>query len=327
MAHVRRRVRYLAADENLARFKLLDAMSALDAALASGMSRASAKAAFGACALLCQRRPLSGTDWLAAGTELDVILHAGEHGNGARTAEALPPSFADSLNVVFEDPFLIIVNKPQGIIVHGDGTGRLTLTDLVQKRLRSSGSPACPQALQRLDRDTTGLVCFSKTAAFQPAFDQLIASGGLRKRYLAVVWGHIRDATHVTASIGRDRHDARRMRVSASGKPASTTIVPVAERDGRTLVIAELGSGRRHQIRVHLASLGHPVVGDELYGRPSNRTAGKPQPGREPASLMLHAWRLDFAHPVTAEQVEAAAPFPPRFCNLGFSPENLARIR
>ena len=210
------------------------------------------------------------------------------------------------------DAWALAWDKPQGIIVHGDGTGARTLTDDVAAWLVATGQPDVrPQALQRLDRDTSGLVLFSLDRATQPAFDALVAGRGMDKRYVAVVEGRLpKGERRIERPIGRDRHDSRRMRVSPTGKPSSTVVAPLAWRDGRTLVAVRLETGRRHQIRVHLSALGFPIVGDALYGRPAR--SGKAAP------LMLHALEEGFEHPVTGERVRVRTLWPARFAALGF---------
>lgn len=283
------------------------------------------------------------------------------------TREAGPSSDA-FVSVLYEDEFVLAVDKPAGVLVHGDGSDAETLTARVQGYLRRKGSAVVPQALQRLDVETSGVVLFSKVEEFQPLFDALVAgesvggaeagasAGGpgraqqrgmrakpvvpggdrasvlagtvlgeasrvgagvdevraalaakpLRKTYLAIVRGAVPWEERVCAEpIGRDRHDARRMRVSPTGQPSLTLARCLAVgRDGRhTLLRVELGSGRRHQIRVHLAHLGFPIEGDELYG------GGRPgAPG-----LLLHAACEEFIHPLTRAFVRIEAPYPQRF--------------
>ena len=211
----------------------------------------------------------------------------------------------DDLRVIYEDEVLLACDKPAGIIVHGDGTGARTLTDAVAAHLAATGrAKARPQAVQRLDAETTGLTLFSLDHATQPALDAQVAGHGVSKTYLAVVAGRVPWAQKtVRQPIGRDRHDARRMRVCrpGQGKPAETRIRRVAEKDGRTLLVVTLVTGRRHQIRVHLASLGHPIVGDALYGG-----------ARSTSGLLLHAWREELDHPVSGERLRLETAWPER---------------
>lgn len=245
------------------------------------------------------------------------------------------------LNILFVSETLIAVDKPAGLIVHGDGTGALTLTDLLKRTNwtddfpasdgldssapsveagRARNKPGCPalnvqaspdelQALQRLDRDTTGIVLFSRCKRTQPLYDRLIAEHGFQKRYLAIARGRARWTERtLDAPIGRDRHDARRMRVSRTGKPARTHVRVLDARrvDGEwlTLLDVSLETGRKHQIRVHLAHEGLPLLGDALYGKP------------DPRGLMLHAHELAFTDPVTGKPVRIIAPAPDRMREL-----------
>lgn len=218
------------------------------------------------------------------------------------------------LRILYQDQWLIAVDKPAGIIVHADGTGAPTLTDGVRAHLLASGEADAAQALQalqRLDRDTTGIVLFSLDKQVQPAFDRLIAERAIRKRYLAIVDGRFPGTKTMRQPLGRDRHDSRRMRVSHAGKPAhteATRLACTASSAGgraRSLVAVDLHTGRKHQIRVHLSHAGFPIAGDALYG-------GAPYPG----GLMLHASELSFTHPVTGQAVLIKAPYPQRFRRL-----------
>lgn len=207
--------------------------------------------------------------------------------------------------VVFEDEVLLVANKPAGMLVHGDGTGAPTLTDAVAAHLASEGRGAVrPQAVQRLDVETTGLVLFSLDRATQPALDAQVAGHGMEKAYLAVVRGSFPSGERtIDVPIGRDRHDARRMRACrpGQGKPAQTRVRCLAREGGRSLLLVGLITGRRHQIRVHLASLGFPIVGDALYGG-----------ARSTAGLLLHAWREGVDHPVTGARLALETPWPQR---------------
>lgn len=208
-------------------------------------------------------------------------------------------------SLIYEDEVLLAWDKPAGIIVHGDGTGARTLTDVVADHLAATGrADVRPQAVQRLDADTTGLVLFSLDRATQPALDAQVAGHAMEKTYLAVVAGRVPWAEKaVRQPVGRDRHDARRMRVCrpGQGKPAETRLRRVAEKDGRTLLAVTLVTGRRHQIRVHLASLGHPIVGDPLYGG-----------ARSTSGLLLHAWREELDHPSGGGRLRLETSWPTR---------------
>lgn len=210
----------------------------------------------------------------------------------------------DPLSVLYEDCFLIAVEKPAGILVHGDGTGSPTLAGRVLGHLQEEGSAAVPQAIHRLDVDTTGIVLFSLASETQPAFDALVLKNQITKRYYALIHRKLPAAADgswlvVDAPIARDRHDARRMRVGSTGRKATTRLRVVGERDGHMLVEAELVTGRRHQIRVHLAHLGCPIVGDELYGA-----------AHDEGGLHLHAHELQLRHPLTGRHLILESPCP-----------------
>lgn len=229
---------------------------------------------------------------------------------------------AEPAQVLWHDRFALVANKPCGVLVHGDGTGAPTLTDGVRASLaceaRRKGWPYVPQAqaVNRLDVDTSGIVLYSLTKEFQARFDALVAghTSQLRKRYVAVVRGSMpREPLTIDAPLARDRHDARRMRVGSTGKPAQTRVACVGQAQGLSLVACELLTGRRHQIRVHLAHLGHPILGDVLYG--------SPVPSARQDGLMLHALQIAFEHPVTNESLLLATEWPQRFARLPFNHE------
>lgn len=211
----------------------------------------------------------------------------------------------DGVRIIYEDEALLACDKPAGMLVHGDGTGARTLTDAVAEHLAAGGrSEARPQAVQRLDMGTTGLVLFSLDRATQAELDRQVAGHDMRKTYLAVVRGAFPGGERlIDRPIGRDRHDARRMRACrpGQGKPAETRVRRVASAGGRSLLRVELLTGRRHQIRVHLASMGFPIVGDELYGG-----------ARSAEGLLLHAWREEVVHPVTGRRLRLETAWPER---------------
>ena len=212
-----------------------------------------------------------------------------------------------ALVVVFEDAWLLAADKPAGLLVHGDGTGTPTLTDAVRDHLAGEGRPATGvQAVQRLDVETTGLVLFSLDKAAQASLDAQVAGHAMRKRYLAAVRGRFPGGTmRIDRPLGRDRHDARRMRVSPGGKPSQTLVTKLGEAGGLSVLAVELLTGRRHQIRVHLSAMGFPLVGDVLYGGARSRDG-----------LMLHAYEERLAHPVTGEELALRTELPARFVPL-----------
>ena len=232
-----------------------------------------------------------------------------------------------NLEVLYQDEYLLAVNKPAGIIVHADGTNEPSLTDVVCEKLRAlEGSSQMDisqiQALNRLDKETTGIVLFSLKKETQPQFDQLIASKELSKEYLAVVKRAFEpNKLLIDKAIGKDRHDAQKMRVSATGKPSQTEVRLIkvassAQGQTQSLLLVNLLTGRRHQIRVHLSSLRFPLVGDALYGGVSSLQRGaKKKHKAQP--LMLHAYRVGFIHPVTGAKIVIKTDIPERFSYFG----------
>ncbi len=254
-------------------------------------------------------RVLVGASRVAAGE--GVILRLATP-DGADDLLAEPARSFEPARILWHDRFALAADKPAGLLVHGDGTGAATLTDSVRAALcrmaHERDWPYVPvaQAVNRLDVDTSGIVLFSLAREFQPTFDALVGNhdGTLRKYYLAIVEGSFpQGPLTIDAPIARDRHQAQRMRVGRSGKPSQTRVVCVDRRKGASLVACRLLTGRRHQIRVHLSHAGHPLLGDELYGRADG-------------PLMLHAAALGFAHPVTGERVMLRTEWPERFAKL-----------
>lgn len=223
--------------------------------------------------------------------------------------ETMPTQNSGPVDVLYQDEVLLVANKPAGILVHSDGGKGDTLTARVQSQFARQGSVACVQAVQRLDVETSGLVLFSLTEEFQPALDVQMAGHDMHKRYLAVIKGTLAGSLHdwveLTGPIARDRHDARKMRVGSTGKPSLTRVRTVQRHAGYSLLLVELGTGRKHQIRVHLSHAGHPILGDTLY-------SGSPHHD----GLMLHAYQESLTHPITGERLGFQTPWPERFAKL-----------
>jgi 23S rRNA pseudouridine1911/1915/1917 synthase len=221
-----------------------------------------------------------------------------------REVEPLPEAIP--LTVVYQDPDLVVVDKPAGMVVHpaaGHATGTLVQALLgLGGPWSTVGGAARPGIVHRLDKGTSGLILAARTDRAHRALASQLADRTLARTYLAIVRGGLReDSALLEGPIARHPHDRLRMAVVEGGRPARTRIQVVERRGGHTLVRCDLETGRTHQIRVHLAALGHPIAGDDLYA--------KPRPG-DPSRPMLHAWRLRFVHPRTGEsiQLEAAPP-------------------
>jgi len=223
---------------------------------------------------------------------------------GPPAGEAVP------LAVRWEDDRLLVVAKPAGLVVHpapGHPTGTLVNALLGRSGtgLSAAGGSDRPGIVHRLDKDTSGLLVVAKDDATHLALARELAAHRIERGYLALVQGHLADTGTVDAPVGRHPRDRKRMAVVASGRRAVTRW-RVAERFRAVdLVEARLETGRTHQIRVHLASLRHPVAGDRAYGADPALAArlGLARP-------FLHAFRLAFRHPATGEEIEVAEPLP-----------------
>lgn len=210
--------------------------------------------------------------------------------------------------VVYEDDAIVVIDKPAGVAVHG-GSG---VSFGVIEQLRAARPEArFLELAHRLDRETSGLLIIAKKRSALLALHDMMREGGGRKVYQALVVGDwVNERQHIRKPLLKWLTPAgeRRVRVDPEGKPAHT-IVTCLKRYGRyTLVEAELRTGRTHQIRVHLASCGHPIVGDEKYGPDAVREQFARQGFRR---MFLHAARLGFRHPLTGEPVALSAPLPP----------------
>lgn len=215
------------------------------------------------------------------------------------------------LTAVFEDEHLLVIDKPAGMVVHpapGNWSGTLV------NALMGRGSPLAPGSsldrpglVHRLDKETSGLLIVAKSEAVHRALSSALAERTIVRRYAAMAWGHLSaDRLEVNAPLARDPNHRQRMAVVPSGKPARTTFVRIARFDATDLLRAHLHTGRTHQIRVHLSSIGHPVVGDDTYGGGGGRRLS----GLPPKRHFLHAAWLTLMHPVTRQRLELRSPLP-----------------
>jgi len=193
------------------------------------------------------------------------------------------------LEVAYEDDYMLIVNKPRGILVHPDSKDKNgTLANLVANYYIQNGIQTTVRHIHRLDTETMGLVIFSKCEFIQPKLDWMLMTRRIKRHYYAFVVGEVKEDGTINSPIGRDRHDAKKYRVSPDGKPSTTHYKVIRNRKGFTLLECVLETGRTHQIRVHLASIKHPVVSDELYGEKYDFLP-----------MGLQAYKIEMKHPLT----------------------------
>jgi len=273
---------------------------------ASGLSRARVQRLISDGRVTTDGVPVKARDTLRPGAVVEVDV-----------PEAAPPTLEPEpmeLRVVYEDDDLLIVDKPAGVVTHpapGHATGTLVHGLLGHAQAEGTSLGAVGGAdragiVHRLDRDTSGLLMVAKTDAAQLALQAQLKARRVHKRYLALVAGSVAaQAGRIEAPLGRDPRDRMRMAVVPGGRD-SVTLYRVRERfPGWTLLEVDLVTGRTHQIRVHLASIGHPVAGDPVYATGVARR-GPDGLGR----LFLHAWRLELASPSGEGLVRAEAPLP-----------------
>ena len=278
--------------------------------MVANVSRAAAAQLIEQGRVLIDGQPVRrGRITLRQGTTLTVRLPP----SGDPSGVAAEPSVG--FGVVHADDAVVVVDKPAGLVVHpgaGHGTGTLVggllgqFPDLGELVRDGVCPPDRPGIVHRLDKGTSGLLVVGRTADAYRALVAQLAERKMTRRYLALVVGEVaEDRGAVEAPIGRSARTPTKMAVSAGGKPARTSYRVVQRRVGdapTTLLEVSLQSGRTHQIRVHMAAIGHPVVGDTRYGTPDRRLPS----GR----FFLHARRLAFVHPVSGIAMEFVSPLP-----------------
>lgn len=225
------------------------------------------------------------------------------------------------LDIVFEDSSLVVVNKEAGMVTHpgpGHASGTLVNALLAHvKDLSGIGGKLRPGIVHRLDRFTSGLMVVAKSDEAHQTLSEALRQRKIRRLYLSAAWGHLSESPlEVDAPIGRSKRDRKRMAVVEDGRNATTSFRVLERWLGAELLEVALGTGRTHQIRVHLEHIGHPVVGDEVYGVGWERGIGGK--GRQWAAELhrrvprqfLHAWSLSFRHPSSGEALRFEAPLP-----------------
>lgn len=280
--------------------------SRVDAFLASvvaDLSRAAAQRLLEEGMVLLQGAPVKKNLRLNGGESLTVELPE------VRESAVLPEQMP--LDIVYEDPDVIVINKPRGMVVHpaaGHESGTLVNALLAHcgDSLSGIGGEKRPGIVHRIDKDTSGLLIIAKNDRAHQCLSEQLKTHTLYRVYDAVVIGSIRqDEGTVNAPIGRSVRDRKKMAVVSDGRPAVTHYRVQARYDGYTHVRCRLETGRTHQIRVHMAHIGHPVAGDPLYGPKNDRTGLGGQ--------CLHARELAFIHPATGQKVHVSCPLPPYF--------------
>jgi 23S rRNA pseudouridine1911/1915/1917 synthase len=227
-------------------------------------------------------------------------------------APAAPEPEDLPLRILYEDDDIVVVDKPAGMVVHpAAGHGRGTLVNALLHHvdgLSGIGGEKRPGIVHRLDRGTTGVMVVAKHDRAHRELARQFHDREVGKEYVALVWGAMRAGQVLDAAIGRDPRQRRRMSTrSRRAKPATSKIIAVEPYSGVSLVRVTIGTGRTHQIRVHLSDAGHPVVGDAVYGGARKRL---------PASLskldrpFLHAARLTLTHPTTGKRMTFESPLP-----------------
>jgi 23S rRNA pseudouridine1911/1915/1917 synthase len=272
-------------------------------AMVTGLSRSEVAELIDAGAVVVEGEPVtSRSGRLAAGAVVEV--DAPDRAEAAR----LVPEPDVAVPLLYEDADLLVVDKPAGLVVHpgaGQRTGTLVHGLLAHfPEVAGVGDPSRPGIVHRLDKGTSGLLLVART---QPAYEALVAALAARsvhRRYRALVWGHVEAPRGlIDAPIGRSAREPTRMAVAERGRDARTRYEVLTRFDepvAVTELACELETGRTHQIRVHLRSIGHPVVGDVRYdGARQSLPLGRP---------FLHAERLELAHPVTDAPLAFASP-------------------
>ena len=281
----------------------------LDAFLASsldGLTRSQATRLIESGEVAVNGRAVGTSYKLAGGEDIAVTLPEPE------PVEAVPQDIP--LDVVYEDADVIVVNKPSGMVVHPapghpDGTLVNALLYHCAGTLSGIGGALRPGIVHRIDRDTSGLIIAAKNDAAHQYLSAQLADHTLARTYECIVVGALReDRGTVDAPIARHPTDRKRMAVVAGGREAVTHWEVIARYPGYTHVRCRLETGRTHQIRVHMAYIGHPILGDTVYG------AKKEVPGL--TGQCLHAVGLRFLHPRTHEVVELFCPLPEEFTRM-----------
>ena len=256
--------------------------------------------------LTINSRPVSRNYRTKAGDIIKITIT--EEKNSELISEALP------LEILYKDEYLAVVNKPSGMVVYpaaGHSRGTMMNALLYQcKKLASIGGPLRPGVVHRIDKDTSGVIVIALDDRTYYALTGQFKQRTINRKYIALLYGNLKeDKGEISLSIGRSESDRKKMSTRVKrGKEAVTAWKVIERFHGAVLIEAKLKTGRTHQIRVHFASIGHPVLGDRTYGKKVEVEAKKRKitfPRQ-----MLHAELLGFIHPATGEYLEFKSPLP-----------------
>jgi 23S rRNA pseudouridine1911/1915/1917 synthase len=253
-------------------------------------------------------RPVKATHHPRAGECIAI------HWPDARPAAAAPQDIP--LDILFEDEDLLVLNKPPGMVVHpGAGHASGTLVNALLHHvddLSGIGGELRPGIVHRLDRGTSGVMVVAKNDAAHQELSRQFHDREVEKEYIALVWGVVQAGRRIDAAIGRDPANRQKMSArSRRAREAVTRITRAHHLPGLTLCQVAIHTGRTHQIRVHLSAIGHPVVGDALYGGVHRRVAGDIRAVTHLQRPFLHAARLAFTHPRDGRRMEFITDLPP----------------
>ena len=273
---------------------------------ATGLPRSQIQRLIEAARVLVDGRTLKSSAIIRPGQRISVTIPPPQP--SVLTPEPIP------LDILYEDKDLLVLNKPAGLVVHpapGHPAGTLVHALLHHcPDLPGIGAERRPGIVHRLDKDTSGVMVVAKTNAAIASLAGQFKARRVKKTYLALVQGEIRQTEgRIAAAIGRHARDRKRMAVrTRRAREALTTYRVMKRLDGRSLLQVDPETGRTHQIRVHLSAMGHPVVGDKVYGGRKERALAA---GRQ----LLHAWKLGLFHPRTHAWMEFEAPIPADFAS------------
>lgn len=199
------------------------------------------------------------------------------------------------LDILYEDDYLLIINKPIGILIHDDNLQN-TLDNYVAYYYKITNQKHNIYHIHRLDKNTSGCILYCKQPYLTAVLNNMLETKKIQRTYLALAEGEIKKQLIINKPIGNDRHQNNHYIISKTGKQAITIVQPLKRIDDNTLIKCILKTGRTHQIRVHLSSINHPLIGDILYG------------GKKADRLMLHSYNIKFIHPVTEKIIDISCP-------------------